>query len=202
MARGSSKPDACRGSRLEADASFAREAHTVCAMLVADCLPVLLTDARQRRRRRARGLARARRRRDRKHRRGDAPARRSTATPLSPISARASGPTPSRSVTTCIDAFTRRAMTRAAAAFVSHAARKWLADLPRSRAARSQRCGVAERPRRRACAPSRIPARFYSYRRDRTTGRMGAFMAWRAIIRRFFVRRLSCSRRRFDRSSR
>jgi YfiH family protein len=160
--------------RVEADGSIARESGTVCAVLVADCLPVLLTD-------RAgsvvavahagwRGLA------------GGVIER--TVEGLREYSAHELiayiGPGIGR------DAFevgedVYRAFTAkdaaAADAFVAHRPGKWLADLPALARRALAACGVSQVFGDSPCTWS-DPDRFFSYRRDRTTGRMAALI-WR-----------------------
>ena len=65
----------------------------------------------------------------------------------------------------------------AARAFVPGRARKWLADLYALACQRLARAGVERVSGMRACTFSDA-RRFYSYRRDGATGRMGAFI-WR-----------------------
>jgi polyphenol oxidase len=160
--------------RVEADASIAPEAHTVCAVLVADCLPVLFTD-------RAgsvvavahagwRGLA------------GGVIQR--TVERLREHSAHALiayiGPGIGRDAFEVGEdvylAFTRRD-DAAAAAFVSHRPGNWLADLPMLARRALASAGVAEVHGGSLCTCS-DPGRFFSYRRDGTTGRMAALI-WR-----------------------
>jgi copper oxidase (laccase) domain-containing protein len=75
------------------------------------------------------------------------------------------------------DAYTSRD-AGAAAAFKAHTPGKWLADLPLLARRALARCGVTQVYGGDLCTWS-DPQRFYSYRRDTTTGRMGAFI-WRA----------------------
>jgi YfiH family protein len=65
----------------------------------------------------------------------------------------------------------------AASAFARHGPGKWLADLPGLARRALTRCGVDAVYGADVCTYS-DPARFYSYRRDKITGRMGAFI-WR-----------------------
>jgi copper oxidase (laccase) domain-containing protein len=65
----------------------------------------------------------------------------------------------------------------AAAAFRAQGRSKWLADLPLLARRALERCGVTRVYGGALCTYSDA-GRFYSYRRDRTTGRMGAFI-WR-----------------------
>jgi hypothetical protein len=74
------------------------------------------------------------------------------------------------------EAFLARAREDAAA-FSPHAPGKWLADLFMLARNRLQRAGVGETSGGGMCTYS-DPARFFSYRRDRTTGRMAALI-WR-----------------------
>lgn len=162
----------------DADASVAREANTVCAVMIADCLPVLFTNRAGTRVAGAhagwRGLSggvitntvhmlcEA----------GDDPA------DLLAYIGPGIGPTAFEVGQDVYDAFVN-ADAQAAAAFVQHTPGKWLADL----------FILARRALARAgLAPARIfggglctysdPVRFYSYRRDKLTGRMAAFI-WR-----------------------
>jgi YfiH family protein len=160
--------------RVEADAALARENGTVCAVLVADCLPVLLTD-------RAgslvavahagwRGLAGGV-----IERTVEGLRKRSPHELIAYI-----GPGIGR------DAFevgedVYRAFTAkdaaSADAFVSHRSGKWLADLPALARRALAACGVPQVYGGGPCTYS-DPDRFFSYRRDRTTGRMAALI-WR-----------------------
>jgi YfiH family protein len=67
------------------------------------------------------------------------------------------------------------------AAFAPQPSGKWLADLEALACIRLARAGVTSVHGGGDCTVS-DPARFYSYRRDRVTGRMGAFI-WRAAPR-------------------
>ena len=71
--------------------------------------------------------------------------------------------------------------TSARAAFARLPSGKWLADLEALARIRLARSGVTSVHGGAHCTVS-DPARFYSYRRDRVTGRMGAFI-WRAAPR-------------------
>jgi YfiH family protein len=160
--------------RVEADAAFARVRHTVCAVLVADCLPVLFTDragsavaiAHAGWRGLACGVIARTVRSLREH------------TPHDLIAY--IGPGIGR------DAFevgedVYCAFTRddpgAGDAFVRHRPGKWLADLPGLARRALAGCGVAEVYGGASCTYS-DPRRFFSYRRDGTTGRMAALI-WR-----------------------
>ena len=153
----------------EADAAVARRAGTVCGVLVADCIPVLLAD-------RAgtivavahagwRGLAAgviantvARM----------AVAPREIVAYLGP----GIGPAAFEVGADVRDAFVSRD-SRAQAAFVPHAPGKWLADLFLLARQSLQHAGVEDVHGGGFCTYS-DPARFFSYRRERTTGRMAA----------------------------
>jgi YfiH family protein len=160
----------------EADASTAREAGTVCAIMVADCLPVLLTDGDGSVVAAAhagwRGLA------------GGVIdntvaamlARGADARRLVAYIGPGIGPTAFEVGDDVYEAFTSR-HAGAAAAFIRHTEGKWLADLPRLARRALERCGVSSIHGGELCTYTDA-ARFYSYRRDRTTGRMGAFV-WR-----------------------
>ena len=161
-----------------ADASVAQHANTVCAVMIADCLPVLFTN-------RAgthvagahagwRGLSggvihntvQALRQA------GDDPA------DLLAFIGPGIGPSAFEVGQDVYDAFVN-ADAQAAAAFVKHKPGKWLADL----------FTLARRALTHAgLSPAQVyggglctyadPVRFYSYRRDKLTGRMAAFI-WR-----------------------
>lgn len=62
------------------------------------------------------------------------------------------------------------------ARFKAHAPGKWLADLPALARDRLQRAGVTEIAGGRGCTVSDA-SRFFSFRRDRVTGRMAALIA-------------------------
>lgn len=160
----------------EADASTAREPGTVCAIMVADCLPVLLTDATGSVVAAAhagwRGLA--------------------GGVLDNTIAAMAERGADTRDLLAYIgpgigasafevgddvyEAYTARD-AGAASAFRRQSQGKWLADLPRLARRALERCGVARICGGELCTYTDA-ARFYSYRRDRTTGRLGAFI-WR-----------------------
>ncbi len=157
----------------EADAAIARKPNTVCAVLVADCIPVLLTD-------RAgtavaiahcgwRGLASG--------------VLENTLTQMSLppgqiIAYLGPGIGPRafevgadvRDMFLAVDA-------QAQAAFTPHAAGKWLADLYLLARQRLAHAGVSSIHGGGLCTYS-DSQRFFSYRRDRTTGRMAALI-WR-----------------------
>jgi YfiH family protein len=63
----------------------------------------------------------------------------------------------------------------AAYAFKSHVPGKWLADLPSLSRRALERCGVTSVYGGTPCTYSN-PQRFYSYRRDKVTGRMAALI--------------------------
>lgn len=157
----------------EADASVARTPGTVCAVMIADCVPVLLTD-------RAgsavamahagwRGLA--------------AGVIENTlgALALDPAGLLAYlgpgiGARAFEVGADVRDAFLVRD-PQAEAAFAPHAPGKWLADLFLLARQRLQRAGVRSIHGGGLCTYSDA-ARFFSYRRERTTGRMAALI-WR-----------------------
>jgi len=160
--------DALEG-RPEADAGIARRPGTVCAVLVADCIPVLLAD-------RAgttvaiahagwRGLA-AGVIENTAHRMAVDP--RGLIAYLGP----GIGPGAFEVGADVRDTFLARD-AGAAAAFTPHAAGKWLADLFLLARQRLRRAGVGEIHGGALCTYSDA-RRFFSYRRERTTGRMAA----------------------------
>ena len=160
--------DALEG-RPDADAGIARRPGTVCAVLVADCIPVLLAD-------RAgttvaiahagwRGLA------------GgviENTARRMAVDPRGVIAylGPGIGPGAFEVGADVRDAFLARDAD-AAAAFTPHAAGKWLANLFLLARQRLRHAGVGEIHGGTLCTYSDA-RRFFSYRRERTTGRMAA----------------------------
>jgi YfiH family protein len=163
-------------NRPEADASFTRASGTVCAILVADCLPLLFTD-------RAgsvvaaahagwRGLA------------AGVIDNTIAAMGRSGVAAHdvlafigpGIGPRAFEVGDDVYEAYTARD-AGAAAAFTHHAQDKWLADLFMLARRALERCGVTQIYGGGLCTYS-DPVRFYSYRRDGITGRMGAFI-WR-----------------------
>lgn len=158
----------------EADAAVARSANTVCAVLVADCIPVLLAD-------RAgsavavahagwRGLARGVL--ERTMERLDRPPEELLAY-LGP----GIGPGAFEVGPDVRDAFLA-GDARAEAAFSPRSPGKWMADLFLLARQRLARCGVTRIHGGDLCTYS-DPRRFYSYRRDGATGRMAALI-WRA----------------------
>jgi YfiH family protein len=157
----------------EADAALARSANTVCAVLVADCIPVLLAD-------RAgsvvaiahagwRGLARG----VLEHvmERLDRPPGELLAY-LGP----GIGPGAFEVGADVRDAFLA-GDAQAEAAFRPRSPGKWMADLFLLARQRLARCGVTRIHGGDLCTHS-DPRRFYSYRRDGATGRMAALI-WR-----------------------
>ncbi len=155
----------------EADASVARDAGTVCTVMIADCLPVLLCDARAR----AVGIAHAGWRglvagvvENTVAAMGVAPAE--ILAYLGP----AIGPDAFEVGADVRDAFVA-ADSGAGAAFAPYREGKWLADLFELARRRLARCGVRQVFGGGLCT-YRDPARFFSYRRDKTTGRMAALI--------------------------
>ena len=157
----------------EADAAIARRPGTVCAVLVADCIPVLLAD-------RAggtvgiahagwRGLARGV---IENTVRTMASAGRDLIAYLGP----GIGPAAFEVGNDVREAFLARD-AGAAAAFKPHTEGKWLADLFLLARQSLQRAGVREIHGGALCTYSDTQ-RFFSYRRSRTTGRMAAVI-WR-----------------------
>ena len=162
--------------RPEADACVARTRGNVCAVLVADCLPVLFTD-------RAgtlvagahagwRGLAGG--------------VIENTVQTLAANGARpedvlaylgpAIGPAAFEVGDEVYAAYTQ-SDPQSSTAFVPHGNGKWLADLFALARRALARSGVTAVYGGGLCTYSN-PARFYSYRREKITGRMGAFI-WR-----------------------
>lgn len=158
----------------EADAAVARRPGTVCAVLVADCIPVLLAD-------RAgsvvaiahagwRGLAAGVIENAVRTMAGDPGGYVAYLGP-------GIGPAAFEVGDEVRDAFLARD-AGAAGAFTPHAAGKWLADLFRLARRSLNRAGVGEIHGGTLCTYSDA-GRFFSYRRSRTTGRMAALI-WRA----------------------
>ncbi len=162
--------------RPAADAAVARLPGTVCALLVADCLPILLTDRDGRVIGAAhagwRGLARG--------------VIENTVAAMVEAGAQPRellayigpgiGPRAFEVGSDVYEAYTR-ADAGAAGAFSSRGGGKWLADLPALARRTLERCGVGAICGETLCSYS-DPARFYSYRRDGVTGRMAALI-WR-----------------------
>ncbi len=157
----------------EADAAIARRPGTVCAVLVADCIPVLLADgtgatvaiAHAGWRGLAAGVVE-------NTVRGMACNPRGLTAYLGP----GIGATAFEVGNDVRDAFLARD-AGAAAAFTPHAAGKWLADLFLLARQCLRRAGVAAIHGGELCTYSDA-RRFFSYRRSRTTGRMAALI-WR-----------------------
>jgi purine-nucleoside/S-methyl-5'-thioadenosine phosphorylase / adenosine deaminase len=163
--------------RPEADASVAHMPGTVCAVLIADCLPVLFTNVSGTVVAAAhagwRGLA--------------AGVLDNTIADIGRAGVPASdllayiGPGIGASAfevgNDVHQAFVGRD-PKAAGAFKPHAAGKWLADLAALARAALARCGITRVYGGGLCTYS-DPVRFYSHRRDRVTGRMAALI-WRA----------------------
>ena len=165
--------DALAG-RPEADAGIARRPGTVCAVLVADCIPVLLADgdgttvaiAHAGWRGLAGGVI-------------ENTARRMAIDPRALIAylGPGIGPRAFEVGADVRDAFLARDAD-AAAAFTPHVAGKWLADLFLLARQRLQRAGVGAIHGGTLCTFSDAQ-RFFSYRRERRTGRMAALI-WRS----------------------
>lgn len=159
-----------------ADASVAATAGVVCAIQIADCLPVLLCDRQGTLVAAAhagwRGLA--------------AGVIDNTVASMTAAGARADdlmayigpgiGPRAFEVGDEVRDAYMSRD-TGAQSAFVAHRSGKWLADLPALTRRALARCGVGAVYGGNMCTYS-DPARFYSYRRDKVTGRSVALI-WR-----------------------
>lgn len=162
--------------RPAADASVARRPGTVCAVLIADCLPVLLCDregsvvaaAHAGWRGLAAGVI-------------DNTVRAMHAAGADPEGILAYigpgiGPRAFEVGNEVREAYVR-SDPDARSAFVMHGEGKWLSDLPALVGRALGRCGVREVHGGNLCTYS-DPQRFYSYRRDRMTGRMAALI-WR-----------------------
>lgn len=165
--------DAVSASVPEADASVARSPGTVCAVLIADCVPVLFSN----RTGSVVAIAHA--------------GWRGLAHGVIERTLAAIGEVPGELVAYLgpgigpgafeVGAEVREAFLAHAreddAAFSPHGPGKWLADLFMLARNRLQRAGVGAISGGGMCTYS-DPARFFSYRRDRTTGRMAALI-WR-----------------------
>jgi polyphenol oxidase len=157
----------------EADAAVARSANTVCAVLVADCIPVLLADQAGSAVAVAhagwRGLARGVLER----------AIERLARPPAELLAYLGpgiGPGAFEVSVDVRDAFLA-GDAQAEAAFRPRSPGKWMADLFLLARQRLARCGITRIHGGDLCTHS-DPRRFYSYRRDGATGRMAALI-WR-----------------------
>lgn len=156
---------------VDADASVARDVGTVCAIMIADCMPVLLCDERGE----AVGAAHAGWRglssgviENTVHAMNVQPDR--VLAYLGP----AIGPAAFEVGDDVRDAFLAHDGA-ASVAFKRHAKGKWLADLFTLGRQRLASCGVTRVFGGTDCTVSN-PQRFYSYRRDKTTGRMAALI--------------------------
>ena len=159
---------------VEADASVARQPGTVCAVMIADCLPVLLCDTQGS----VVGVAHA------GWRGLSAGVVENAITTMNVAAADvlahlgpAIGPSAFEVGADVRDAFLRFD-DAAAAGFTPHANGKWLADLFLLARQRLARCGVRQISGGGLCT-YRDSTRFYSYRRDHITGRMAA-LVWLA----------------------
>jgi polyphenol oxidase len=167
--------DVTASQAIEADASFATRPGLVCAILVADCMPVLFCDRAGTRVAAAhagwRGLAAGVL---------EATVAASGLDPAETIAwiGPAIGPTRFEVGDDVRDAFVGAAdgdVGRIEAAFAPLGNGKWLADLPALARARLAAIGVREVVASGLCTASDA-ARFYSYRRDGVTGRMAALI--------------------------
>lgn len=164
------------GTPLEADASVATTAGVVCAIQIADCLPVLFCDREGTLVAGAhagwRGLA--------------AGVIDNTVAAMSSAGARVErlmayigpgiGPRAFEVGDDVREAYVSRD-SGTQSAFAAHGPGKWLADLPVLTRRALARCGVTAVYGGNLCTYS-DPERFYSYRRDKITGRMVALI-WR-----------------------
>jgi YfiH family protein len=156
---------------VEADAAVARNPGSVCTVMVADCLPVLLTD-------RAGSVVAA------AH-----AGWRGLVGGVLENTVRAMGTAPDKLLAylgpaigssafevgaDVRDAFLARSAD-AATAFVAHKPGKWLADLSALARQRLRASGVTQIYGGGLCTYSN-PRRFFSYRRDKITGRMAALI--------------------------
>lgn len=162
--------------RPTADASVAKSQGTVCAILVADCLPVLLCD-------RAGGIVAAAHAGWRGLAAGvidnTVAAMRAAGAHARDIIAYIGPGIGPRAFEVGDEVRQAYVSSHAAAhsAFLPHGRGKWLADLPALARRALDRCGVGDVHGGNLCTYS-DPQRFYSYRRDRVTGRMAALI-WR-----------------------
>lgn len=155
----------------EADAGIARQSGTVCGVLVADCIPVLIADragtavaiAHAGWRGLARGIV-------------DNTVERMGAEPQALVAYLGPGIGPGAFE---VGADVREAFVardpRAQAAFAPHAPGKWLADLFLLARQALQRAGIEDVHGGGTCTYADAE-RFFSYRRDRMTGRMAALI--------------------------
>jgi YfiH family protein len=160
----------------EADAGIASQPGTVCAIMIADCLPVLLTDRAGTRVAAAhagwRGLSGG-------VIENTVDALREAGADAAELMAYlgpAIGPAAFEVGADVRDAFVSRD-PEAALAFQAHRPQKWLADLFMLARQALAHAGVSAVYGGGQCTFS-DPARFFSYRRDKTTGRMAALI-WR-----------------------
>jgi YfiH family protein len=156
----------------EADAAIARRSGTVCAVMIADCLPVLFCDEAAS----VVGVAHA------GWRGLSSGVLESTLAAMSVTPERvlaylgpAIGPAVYEVGGDVRDAFLNRSPA-AASAFTARSNGKWLADLHLLARQRLAAAGVTRIYANDACTASE-PNRFFSYRRDGVTGRMAA-LAW------------------------
>ena len=156
---------------VEADAAIARNPGSVCSIMVADCLPVLLTD-------RAgsvvaaahagwRGLAAG-------VLENTVRAMQSASDEILAFLGPAIGPSAFEVGADVRDAFLARSM-EAETAFVAHQPGKWRADLFALARQRLRAIGVTQIHGGGVCTYS-DPRRFFSHRRDKITGRMAALI--------------------------
>jgi YfiH family protein len=156
---------------VEADAAVARNPGSVCSIMIADCLPVLLTD-------RAgsvvaaahagwRGLAAG-------VLENTVRAMQSASDELLAFLGPAIGPAAFEVGADVRDAFLARS-TDAETAFVAHQPGKWRADLFALARQRLHAIGVTQIHGGGVCTYS-DPRRFFSHRRDKITGRMAALI--------------------------
>jgi hypothetical protein len=157
----------------EADASVARRANTVCVIQVADCVPVLIADRS--------GTAVAAAHAGWRGLSSGVLEKTVERLALPPQSLMAYlgpgiGPKAFEVGAEVRDAFLAHDAA-AGSAFAPHAPGKWMADLFRLARQRLTALGITQVHGGGDCTYS-DPQRFYSYRRDKTTGRMAALI-WR-----------------------